>query len=69
MTLRNHLRARREAKGETQAELAGSLGVSRQTIISLEAGRYAPSLELALRIARHYGDMVEEIFVLDDERS
>ena len=60
-----HLRRFREASGATQADLAAALGVSRQTIISIEQGRYAPSLELALRMARHFGSPVEEMFQLD----
>ena len=62
----NHLRAMREARGATQAELAEALGVSRQTVISIEQGRYAPSLELALRLARHFGTSVEEMFQLPE---
>lgn len=61
-----HLRALREARGATQAELAAALGVSRQTVISIEQGRYAPSLELALRLARHFGTSVEEMFQLPE---
>lgn len=49
----------------TQADLALAMGVSRQTIISLEQGRYLPSLELAIRLARHFSLPVEQLFVLD----
>lgn len=62
----SHLRGFREGSGITQAELAEILGVSRQTVISIEQGRYAPSLELALRLARHFGKSVEEMFQLPD---
>lgn len=62
----NHLRAARDRQGMTQAELATALGVSRQTIISIEQGRYAPSLDLALRLARHFACPVEELFQLHD---
>lgn len=62
----SHLRGFREGSGMTQAELAEILGVSRQTVISIEQGRYAPSLELALRLARHFGKSVEEMFQLPD---
>jgi putative transcriptional regulator len=62
----NQLRALRESKGMTQADLAAALGVSRQTIISIEQGRYAPSLDLALRLARLFGRTVEELFQLPD---
>ena len=64
--IRNHLRAAREAAGLTQADLAAALGVSRQTVISLEQGRYHPSLELALRLARQFGQRVEDLFELQD---
>ncbi|GHC65672.1 helix-turn-helix transcriptional regulator [Neogemmobacter tilapiae] len=64
MSLQNRLRDIRTQRGETQADLAGALGVSRQTVISLEGGRYAPSLELALKIAGHYGQTVESLFWL-----
>jgi putative transcriptional regulator len=62
----NQLRALRESNGMTQADLATALGVSRQTIISIEQGRYAPSLDLALRLARLFGRTVEELFQLPD---
>jgi putative transcriptional regulator len=48
----------------TQEELAGRAGVTRQTIISIERGRYRPSIELALRLARVFGVPVEALFVL-----
>ncbi|MGB3556864.1 MAG: helix-turn-helix transcriptional regulator [Jannaschia sp.] len=51
---------------ETQQSLADALGVSRQTIIAIESGRYSPSLDLALRIARYFQLAVEEVFSLDD---
>lgn len=62
--IRNHLRAAREAAGLTQADLAATLDVSRQTVISLEQGRYLPSLELALRLARRFNQSVEQLFEL-----
>jgi putative transcriptional regulator len=62
-TLRNHLRRLRFAHGEmTQEALAKAVGVTRQTIIALEAGKYAPSLELAFRLARTFAVGVEEVF-------
>ena len=61
------LRTLREADPfETQQSLADALGVSRQTIIAIEGGRYSPSLDLALRIARHFRLAVEDVFSLDD---
>lgn len=59
----NHLRRLRFETGEmTQEALARAAGVTRQTIISLEAGRYAPSLELAMRLARVFGRPVDDLF-------
>ncbi|OIO64456.1 transcriptional regulator [Candidatus Woesearchaeota archaeon CG_4_10_14_0_2_um_filter_57_5] len=59
---KNLLRERREAKGLSQEALAGMVGVSRQTIISIEGARYMPSLELALRLAKAFRCKVEELF-------
>ena len=50
----------------TQQELAVRVGVTRQTIIALESGRYNPSLALALRIAKAFGQPVESVFELDE---
>lgn len=59
----NHLRRLRFDHGEmTQDALARAAGITRQTIIALEAGRYAPSLELAFRLARVFGKGVDEVF-------
>mgnify|MGYP000872867655 FL=1 len=59
----NDIRRLRTERGDmTQQALADVCGVTRQTIIALEAGRYAPSLELAFRIARAFGVGVEEVF-------
>jgi len=55
-------RLRLAHSGMTQMQLAQSCGVTRQTIIALEAGRYAPSLELAFRIARAFAVGVEDVF-------
>lgn len=63
----NRVHERRKAAGLTQEELAASLGVSRQTIISIERGKYVPSLPLALRLARHFGCATEELFTLEEE--
>lgn len=61
--LDNRIRRLRFEQGEmTQEALAQACGVTRQTIIALEAGRYAPSLELAFRIARAFGVGVEDVF-------
>lgn len=59
----NDIRRLRFERGEmTQQALADACGVTRQTIIALEAGRYAPSLELAFRIAEALGVRIEEVF-------
>jgi putative transcriptional regulator len=63
----NHLRRLRFDHGEmTQEALARAVGITRQTIIALEAGRYAPSLELAMRLARVFGVRVDEVFFWRD---
>lgn len=59
----NSIRALRFAHGElTQAELAERVGVTRQTIIAIEQGRYSPSLELAFQIARVFAVPLEQVF-------
>ena len=59
----NNIRKLRFFAGEmTQQELAEKTGVSRQTVISVEAGKYSPSLELAFRIADAFGVGIEEVF-------
>ena len=52
--------------GLTQAELAAAVGVSRQSVNSIERGRYIPSLPLALRFARLFGRPVDDLFQLED---
>jgi putative transcriptional regulator len=62
-----HLRRYRfENDGMTQQQLAERVGVTRQTIISIERARYKPSIELALRLARVFGVPVESLFELED---
>ncbi|MBG6191044.1 putative transcriptional regulator [Arthrobacter sp. CAN_A212] len=63
--MRNDLSALRRAANISQRELAEVLRVSRQTINSIETGRYDPSLPLAIAIARHFHSTVEEIFHVD----
>lgn len=58
----NRIRAHREAAGLTQAELARSVGVTRQTLIAIEQQKYSPSLELAFQIARAFGVGLDDLF-------
>ena len=57
----------RKANKISQAELADEMGVTRQTIISLEKGRYNASLELAFKIARYFGKTIEEVFIFEED--
>ena len=63
----NRLEEIRKARGLRQEELARALSVSRQTISSLEKGRYNPSILLAFKIARYFGLTIEEIFIYEEE--
>lgn len=60
--MRNDLRERRAEREWSQGELAGKVGVSRQTINAIETGKYSPSLELAFKIARLFKARVEDVF-------
>ena len=63
MNLTNSIRALRFARNEmTQAQLAEAIGVSRQTIIAIEQGRYSPTLEMAFQIAHVFGVPLEQVF-------
>jgi len=64
--VRNDVRQLRELRGLSQAALGDALGVSRQTVNSIENGKYNPTLPLAITIARYFGLTVEEIFHVDD---
>lgn len=64
--MRNFVRALRKERGLTQEELADAIGVSRQTIISIERGRYVPSLPLALKIAGFFRCSTDEMFKLEE---
>ncbi|MCI7677611.1 helix-turn-helix transcriptional regulator [Streptococcus orisratti] len=57
----------RKVNKVSQAELADELNVTRQTIISLEKGRYNASLELAYKIAKYFGKTIEEVFLFEEE--
>ncbi|MEO0437342.1 MAG: helix-turn-helix transcriptional regulator [Pseudomonadota bacterium] len=60
--MRNHLKALRKERGISQAELAEALAVSRQTVISIENGKYDPSLPLAFLIADYFSLLIEDVF-------
>lgn len=64
--MNNQLRELRETRGWSQAALAEQLEVSRQTINALETGKYDPSLPLAFRIARLFGQSIESLFIPQD---
>jgi putative transcriptional regulator len=68
--LSNNIRRLRFENGEmTQQQLADKVGVTRQTIIAIEAGKYAPSLPLAFRIARTFNVSVEQVFQYEDNQT
>ena len=66
-TLKNRIEEIRSERGIRQEELAKQMGVSRQTISSLENGRYNPSILLAYKIAQYFGMMIEEVFIFEEE--
>lgn len=57
----------RNSRGIKQDELAKAMGVSRQTISSLENGRYDPSIQLAYKLAKYFGMKIEEVFIFEEE--
>lgn len=63
----NSIRAVREEAGMTQAELARRVGVTRQTLIAIEQGRYSPTLELAFQISRVFGAGLDDLFQYPEE--
>lgn len=64
--MKNQVYSLRKSRRLTQEELAKNVGVTRQTIISIENGKYIASLSLALKIAKEFGKSVEEIFELEE---
>lgn len=66
--VKNHLEVLRKARGIKQEELAEAMEVSRQTIGSLENGRYNPSILLAFKLARYFNLSIEDIFIYEEER-
>ena len=67
MILKNNLKEVRQKKGLTQEELGTNVGVSRQTIISIERYRYKPTLELAMKLAEKLNIKIEKLFYFDQE--
>lgn len=65
--MKNRIEEIRKERGVLQEELAKYMGVSRQTISSLENGRYNPSITLAYKIAKYFGMSIEEVFVFEEE--
>lgn len=65
--MKNRLADLRTTKGWTQQQLADLVGVSRQTVISLERGRYNPSITLAFRLARTFEIQIEKVFLYEEE--
>lgn len=65
--MKNRLEALRKQRGINQEQLADALEVSRQTIGSLENGRYNPSILLAFKISRYFGLPIEDIFIYEEE--
>jgi putative transcriptional regulator len=64
--MKNNIRVERAIKNITQADLAEQVGVSRQTINTIESNKYVPSTVLALKIARAFSKSLEEIFMLEE---
>ncbi len=65
--MNNKIRELRKENGVTQEELADAVGVTRQTIISLENGKYNASLQLAYKIARYFNTSIENTFIFEEE--
>lgn len=67
--MRNRLESLRKENGITQEKLANILEVSRQTISSLEKGKYNPSIILAFKIAKYFGVLIEDIFIYEENEN
>lgn len=65
--MKNRIEAIRKERGIRQEDFAKAMGVSRQTISSLETGRYNPSILLAYKIAKYFGMTIEAVFVFEEE--
>lgn len=64
--MKNHIKDLRKTKQLTQEELSQLVGVSRQSIVAIETGKYNPSLELAFKIARQFDCTIEDVFIFDE---
>ena len=64
--MKNKIKVFRAMNDMTQEDLAVKIGVTRQTILAIEKGKYVPSLDLAFKIARHFGVNIEEVFTYDE---
>lgn len=65
--MKNKIKVYRAMHDLTQEDLASAIGVTRQTILAIEKGKYVPSLDLAFRIARHFNVTIEDVFQYEDE--
>ena len=65
--MKNRIRELRKEKNVTQDDLAGAVSVTRQTIISLESGKYNASLQLAYKIAKYFDLSIEDVFIFEEE--
>lgn len=65
--MENRVKDMRTQRGMTQEDLADRVGVSRQTIISIESGRYNPSILLAYKLASTFGTLIEELFLCSEQ--
>ena len=65
--MKNRIEEIRKSRGIRQEEFAKALGVSRQTISSLETGRYNPSIQLAFKVARYFGMTIEDVFIYEED--
>lgn len=65
--MNNNIKQQRQARDWTQQQLADSLGVSRQTIISIESGKYDPSLALAFKLSKLFEQRIEDIFQVEED--
>ena len=66
--MKNRVEEFRKQNNENQEDLANIVGVSRKTIISIEKGKYNPSILLAFKIANHYNKSIEEIFIYEEDK-